>query len=61
VRCQDQAQASLPAGREPGDAEIQKAQGQLLGCMDTCGKEFGAGVPKLRAGIEAALKRIPKP
>jgi hypothetical protein len=28
--------------------------------MDGCANEFSGGVPKLRANIEAGLKKIPK-
>ena len=61
MRCQDTAQASLPAEREPSEQEMKKAESQLLGCMDACGREFGGGVPKLRSSIEAVLKQIPRP
>lgn len=60
ARCQDKAQESLPSDRQPSEAQISKAQGVLLGCMDACAKEHSGGVPKLRSGIEAALKKIPK-
>jgi len=60
VRCQDRAQEGLPSDREPSESQIKKAQDALLGCMDGCAKEFSGGVPKLRGGIEAALKKIPK-
>lgn len=60
VRCQDRAQESLPADRDPSEAQMKKAQDQLLGCMDACAKEYSGAVPKLRSGIEAALKKIPR-
>lgn len=60
VRCQDSASAALPRDREPSDAQVQKAQGALLTCMDACGREFAGHVPNLRGGIEAAFKKIPK-
>jgi hypothetical protein len=60
ARCQDGAAQQLPADREPSEAQMKRAEGALLTCMDACAREFSGGVPKLRAGIEAALKRIPK-
>lgn len=60
ARCQDTAQASLPADRAPKENEVQKAQSALLGCMDACAKEHSGAVPKLRGGIEAALKNVRK-
>lgn len=60
VRCQDKAQEALPAGGQPSEGQIKKAQDAMLGCMDACAKEFSGGVPKLRSGIEATLKKIPK-
>ena len=60
VRCQDTASAGLPRDREPSAAQVEKAQGALLACMDGCGREFAGGMPKLRGSIEAAFKKIPK-
>lgn len=60
ARCQDKATESLPTGREPSDAQVKKAEGVLMGCMDACANEFSGGVPKLRGGIEAGLKKIPR-
>jgi hypothetical protein len=60
VRCQDRAQEALPAGKEPSDSDIRRAQELVVSCMDGCANEFSGGVPKLRANIEAGLKKIPK-
>ncbi len=58
VRCQDTAQESLP--REPGAKDIEKAEAKLAKCMDACGSEYAALVPKLQSDIEATLKKASK-
>ena len=47
---------SLPSDPKPKD--IERAQAGISRCLDACGGEYAGKVPKLKADVEAALKRI---
>eukprot|EP00191_Tetraselmis_sp_GSL018_P015753 CAMPEP_0177589270 /NCGR_PEP_ID=MMETSP0419_2-20121207/6706_1 /TAXON_ID=582737 /ORGANISM="Tetraselmis sp., Strain GSL018" /LENGTH=139 /DNA_ID=CAMNT_0019079597 /DNA_START=140 /DNA_END=559 /DNA_ORIENTATION=+ len=54
VRCQDEAQDSLPSG--PSEKQIEGAQAKMDTCVKDCAKQYAAQIPKLKQDILASLK-----
>eukprot|EP00882_Tetradesmus_deserticola_P010138 GHRQ01010713.1.p2 GENE.GHRQ01010713.1~~GHRQ01010713.1.p2 ORF type:complete len:142 (+),score=64.22 GHRQ01010713.1:282-707(+) len=58
MRCQDQAKDSLPS--TPQEQDMEKAQDQIMACMDLCAVEYTGKVGKLKADVGARLSQISK-
>lgn len=56
MRCQDEVKEMLPYDASTSDQ--QRAQDKFNSCMEASGKDFLKKVPKLKADIMAALKRV---
>lgn len=56
--CQDRAQDSLPAGSQPSEAQIARAQKDMEVCVNKCVDTHVALLPNLSARIEQAVKQV---
>ncbi|GFR48012.1 hypothetical protein Agub_g9841, partial [Astrephomene gubernaculifera] len=55
MRCQDEVKDVL--GFEPSMSDQARAQDKFNSCMEVAGKDFLQKVPKLKADLQAALRR----
>ncbi|WIA13303.1 hypothetical protein OEZ85_006887 [Tetradesmus obliquus] len=58
LRCEDQAKDALPP--KPKEKDMEKAQDQIMECMDLCAVEYTGKVAKLKADVGSSLSQIGK-